>query len=963
MLIHPIHINTFDNSTFFPLFRSYKKQNMKKITQSIGIMLILLISFSSISQETKIPIDNKVKIGKLANGLTYYIRQNKKPEQKVELRLVINAGSVLEDDDQQGLAHMCEHMAFNGTKNFKRNEIVSFLQSIGVGFGNDLNAYTSFDETVYMLPIPTDKPGNIEKGFQVLEDWAHNVTYLDEDIEGERNIILEESRLGKGAEDRMFRKVYPVLFEGSKYANRLPIGVDSIIKNHKYETIRRFYKDWYRPNLMAVVVVGDIDVAQAEAYIKKHFEALTNPANERPRVTTVVPAYTRNTGLVVTDKEATMYQASMVYSSAPSKSATTINEYKDDMIESLFSTILNQRLRDLTQKENPPFLGAGIGFDSYARGYKTFQAQAYLATGDVTKSLTTVVEEIEKVKRFGFTQAELDRAKTNLLIRMERMAKEKDKTESSSYVEEYIRNFLTNEPIPGIEVEYQYHKDLLPTIKLQDVNALANSLKGNNNFVTYINGPDANATSLPTGEGLVSAIKNTASKTDIKAFEEKAVATTLLKRNVTAGKIVATAKNAQLGTTTYTLSNGIKVTIKKTDFKNDEILMSARRFGGQNNYGLEDKYNATYATQVVGSMGVGEFSPTDLRKALTGKVANVSPLFSAVSEGFRGNSSVKDFETMLQLVNLYVYEPRKDTSLYKSFIQKSKSQTAFMLANPQTAFIDTLYTTMYGNNPLAPVAVPKAAYYDKVNMERVLAIYKERFGDMSGMHFTFVGSLPKDTTERLIEKYIASLPVTVKKYNYKDNGVRPITGKINLNVNKGKEEKSLILAMYSGETPYSEDLDLKANAITEVLNIKIIEELREKIQGIYGGGTGVQMEKYPYNHYTIFAQLPCGPAKVDTLLSALNSQIDSLKIKGPSVTNLNKVKLQWIEEAKTAAKENGTWLQKIQDVMLDNESADRFINYEKYVNALTPEQIKATANLLFNGKNVLTAVLKPEAKK
>lgn len=945
------------------LFRNTKSIFMRKSLQTIFGLIVVCISITTLAQNTQLPIDSKVKIGKLANGLTYYIRQNKKPEQKVELRLVVNTGSVMEDDDQRGLAHMCEHMAFNGTKNFKKNEIVSFLQNIGVGFGNDLNAYTSFDETVYMLPIPTDKPGNVEKGFQVLEDWAHNVTYLDEDIEAERNIILEESRLGKGAEDRMFKKVYPVLFEGSKYANRLPIGIDSIIKNHKYETIRRFYKDWYRPNLMAVIVVGDIEPSVAENYIKKHFEGLTNPANERPRINAAVPPYTKNQGIVTTDKEATMYQTSFVYSAFPYKEATTIDEYKNDITESLFSTILNQRLRELTQKENPPFLYGGIGFDSYARGYKSFQAQAVLATGDATKAITTVVEEIEKVKRFGFTQAELDRAKTNLLTSMERMTKEKDKTESSSFVEEYIRNFLTNEPIPGVEAEFQYHKNLMPSIKLEDINAIANNLKANNNFVTYITGPDANASSLPNGEALVNAVKDVANKADIKAYQEKTVSTTLLKRNLTAGKIIATTKNEQLGTTTYTLSNGIKVTIKKTNFKNDEILMSAKRMGGINNYGLEDKYNATYATQVIGSMGIGEYNPTDLRKALTGKIATVSPIFSAVSEGFRGNCSVKDLETMLQLLNLYVYEPRKDTSLYKSFIQKSKSQTVFMMANPQTAFIDTLYSTMYGNNPLAPVAIPKAIYYDKVNLDKVLTIYKEHFNDLSGMHFTFVGSLPKDTTEKLIEKYIASLPATNKKFNYKDNGVRPVKGKINLNVNKGKEEKALILAMFSGEVPYSEDLDMKADAITEVLNIKIIEELREKIQGIYGGGMGAQVEKYPYNNYTIFAQLPCGPAKVDTLLIALNSQIDSIKLYGPSVTNLNKVKLQWIEQAKTAAKENSTWLQKIQDVMLDNKNADRFINYEKYVNALTPEQIKATANILFNGKNVLTAVLKPEAKK
>lgn len=934
-----------------------------QITKKLMLALLIFIIGTSIqAQDTKLPIDPKLKVGKLSNGLTYYIRQNKKPEQKVELRLVINTGSIMEDDDQQGLAHMTEHMAFNGTKNFKKNDIVSYLQKIGVGFGNDLNAYTGFDETVYMLPIPTDKPGNVETGFQILEDWAHNITFLDDDIDGERNIILEESRLGKGAEDRMFRKVYPALFEGSKYANRLPIGIDSIIKTYKYDRIRSYYRDWYRPDLMAVIVVGDIDVAQAESMIKKHFEGLTNPTTERPRTMAAVPAYTKNSGFIVTDKEATIYNATLAYSAVPKKEASTLDEFKADIIQNLFTTIINQRLRELTQKENPPFLGAGVHFDSYARGYESFQAEAVTGNGDIVKALTTTVEEIEKVKRFGFTQAELDRAKINLLTRMERSFKEKDKTESANYVEEYLRNFLTGETIPGIENEYLYHKELLPKITLQDVNAVANDLKGNSNFVTYITGPNANTAALPTGDALIAAVKNTIARNDIKAYEEKAVATNLLKKMPKAGKIVSSTKNAELGTTTYTLSNGIKVTIKKTDFKNDQILMSARRFGGTNNYGVADKYNTNYATSVISAMGIGDFTPNDLRKTLTGKVASVSPTFTNITDGFSGSSSVKDFETMLQLLTLYVTEPRKDTSLFKSFVQKNKSQATFVMADPQSAFVDTLLKTVYHNSPLAPLAIPRGEYFDKIKLDRVIAIYKERFGDMSGMHFTFVGSLPKDTTEQLIEKYIASLPVTAKKFTLKDNGLRTVKGNVKLNVYKGTEDKALILAMYSGDVAYSEDIDLKADALSEVLNIRIIEEIREKMQAIYGGGIYGSLDKYPYGHYTFFAQLPTGGVKADSAVIALNAEIASLKKVGPSQENLDKVKQQWLEQHKTGLKENGTWLQKIQGVLLEGKTADRFLNFEKYANALTIEQLKAAANLLFDGKNVVTGVLKSEKK-
>jgi len=925
------------------------------------LLFALCFSFQLLSQSTKIPIDPNVTIGKLKNGLTYYIRKNKKPEQKVELRLVVNAGSILEDDDQQGLAHMCEHMAFNGTKNFKKNELVSFLQSIGVSFGNDLNAYTSYDETVYILPIPTDKPTNIEKGFQILEDWAHNVTYLDSDIDGERGIILEESRTRKGAFDRFNKKITPVLLAGSQYAKRQPIGLDSIISNFKYESIRRFYNDWYRPDLMAVIVVGDIEVPAAQAMIESHFAALTNPANERPRKKFGIDAYNSNSALILTDAEATNYGATLAYSASKKEEATTLSEYKNDITKSLFTTIINQRLQELTQKENPPFLGAQAYFGSQIRNYEAFQARSVTVTGDATKSLTSVIEEIEKVKRFGFTQTELDRAKTNILTSFERATKEKDKTESDSYVGEYIRHFLSNEAMPGIETEYQYHKDLVPTITLEDVNAIANPLKSKLNYVAYLTGPEKNKDKLPNNFELLNTINSTVTKPDIIAYEEKAVSTTLFNKKLKAGKILSTTTDPKLQTTIYTLSNGIKVTVKKTDFKNDEILMSARRFGGTNNYGLNDKYNAAFLTQIIGSMGVGEFSPTDLKKALTGKSLSLRPSFGEATEGFSGNSSVKDFESLLQLLNLHVYEPRVDSALFRSFIQKSKSQTTFMMSNPQTYFIDTMLNTSYKNNPLAPISIPKSEYYDKISLNRVMEIYATHFGDMSGMHFTFVGSIP-DNFPQLLEKYIGSLPVSNTVFRYKDNGVRPYGDNTLLNVQRGKDEKAMIIVQYNGETPYSEDLNLKARAIAEVLNIKIIEELREKIQGIYGGRISVGVSQYPYNNYSCFAMLPCGPVKVDTLLQAFNAEVENIKTNGPSVENLNKVKQQWLEQMKTSMKENRYWLQKLESFDVEGADPDRFLNYEKYVQALTPNDLKTTSNLIFNKKNTMTAVLRPEAK-
>jgi len=934
-----------------------------KLLRLFIVFFIVSLSPSLFAQQNlndKLPVDPNVKIGKLSNGLTYYIRQNKKPEQKVELRLVVNAGSILEDDDQQGLAHLSEHMAFNGTKHFKKNDIISFLQSIGVSFGSDLNAYTSFDETVYILPIPTDNPSNIDKGFQILDDWAQNVTDNADDIDGERPIVLEESRLGKGARDRINKKIYPLLFAGSKYADRLPIGIDSIVKNAPYSALRRFYHDWYRPDLMAVIVVGDIDPVKAENLIKKYFSDNKNPANERPRVNAPLPPYQKSVAEVVTDKEATSYAFQVHYSPEKISPDVTLGDYKKDLVKNIFSSLLNQRLRELTQKENPPFVYAGTGFGSDARGYEAFQA--YIGTGnsDSLTGLKAFQEEMERVIKYGFTKPELDRSKADMLNYIEQAYKEKDKTESANYASEYIRNFLTQEPIPGIANEEKYYKELLPQIALEDINSVAKKLSENTNEFIALTGPQpADGKTLPT-DAQILAVKAEVSKMDIKPYEEKAVSTVLLTQKPVPGKITSIKKDNVLGTTDFTLSNGVTVTFKHTDFKNDQVLMSAVRPGGKNTYGIGDKYNAEYMIPVINSMGIGNFSPVDLKKALSGKTVSVAPSFESNSNGFSGSSSLKDVESMMQLIYLYGTSPRVDTSLFRSFIQKNKAQLAFLSANPQVVFIDSLFKVLYHNSPLAPISVPKSEYFDALNLDRIMQMYKENFEDANEMHFTFVGNITESELKPLLEKYIASLPASSKKFRYVDNKLRPVKGKVDVDVYKGKEPKALIIGVYSGEVPYSDALELKAQAISEILNIRIIDNLREKIQGIYGGGTDVQFEKIPYAHYTFFLQLPCGPEKVDTLLQAANAEIQALVKNGPTKEDLEKVKKQWVEQHKVHIKENDAWLYQLQSFNFPGDNPDYFLHYEKYVNALTQKDIQDAAKLLLSTKNVVMGILRPE---
>jgi zinc protease len=667
---------------------------------------------------------------------------------------------------------------------------------------------------------------------------------------------------------------------------------------------------------------------------------------------------------VVTDKEATNYSTSVYYSAQPQKQSSTLGEYKDDIIKQLFSGLINQRLRELTQKENPPFIAAGLGFSNLARGYEQPYISVITGENDTRRGLESALEEVEKVKRFGFTAPELDRLKKSIMASVERQYNERDKSESYNFVEEYISHYLEGEAIPGIENEFNYYKQLMPAITLEDVNTMAKKFaETSGNYFAMLMGPDGSGTvKLPTPEEIL-GIAAAVAKKDVKPYEEKAIATNLLNKMPKAGKVVKETKDATWDATVWELSNGVKVTVKKTEYKNDQILMGGRRPGGTGSYGIEDKFNVTYATGISEAMGIGEFNPIDLQKTLSGKVASARAILSGTQDGFSGSSNIKDLETMLQLLYLRATSPRKDTALFRSFVQRSKSQMAFAMANPQTAFIDSLIGMLYDNNPMAPIAVPKPEYFDKINVDRALAIYNERMGDATGMHFVFIGSVDEAVLKPLVETYIASLPASGKKFDWKDNGVRTVKGQKQLDFYKGEAQQSLILAFHSGEVPYSEDLELKADAISEILNIRIIEELREKIQGIYSGGTSAAVEKIPYNNFQIVFQLPCGPEKVDTLMLAMNAEIEALKKNGPSEEVLNKVKQQWIESYKTSLQENGTWLNRILRDRFPGADADRFLNYEKYVNSLTPAQIKVAANMLLSGKNVFTAILRPEPKK
>ena len=939
---------------------------MKKTsTFSLGLLFFLcgMISFETVFSQFdlngKLPIDPNVKIGKLPNGLTYYIRKNVKPEKKVQLRLAVNAGSILEDADQQGLAHMMEHMNFNGSSHFPKNELVSYLQSIGVQFGADLNAYTGFDETVYILPIPTDDSLKVDKGFTILEDWAGNATLSVEEIDKERGVVLEESRLGKGANERMRNKYFPVLLNGSKYSERLPIGKDSILKNFKAESFVRFYKTWYRPNLMSVIVVGDIDPAYAEKEIIKHFSHFKNPVNAKPRPKEIAIAERKEAaGMVLTDKEQPRNILQVFNYVEKDKTIATWGEYRQSIIENLFNTIISQRFSEMTQQPNPPFIFGTATFGGFIRGYRSFMNIALLNDRPVKDAIDALISGTESVKKFGVLPSELERAKSSLLNQIERAYKDKDKTESSELVNVYLNNFLTNSPAIGISDQTSFIKQILPAITLDEVNALTKRMETKQGKFSLLMASDKSKNPLPSDKEL-NALIDAAHLIPVKAYEEKVVAKSLINKAPVAGKVVNETINKSLGTTNWELNNGITISIKQTDFSNDEIKMDSWRWGGITKYPIEDKMNATTAATSIQVMGISDMSPTDLRKFLSGKSVSATPYLNANDEGIEGSSSVKDFETLLQLVHLYFTQPRLDSSLFKGFISSQKSSIANMKANPNFFFADTLNKIQYKDHPWAP-NFPTVADFDQINLARTFAIYKEIFGNAYGIHFTFVGNIDPVKVKSLLETYLGSLPGTAKEINFKDVGLRPVKGVVDAVVNKGTAKQSRVNIIFSGEAKYSLDERLKLLALTEVMNIKILETLREQMSGIYGGGMRGSLTNRPYNNYNISIGFPCGPENVDKLTTALFSILNEAIDKGIEQKDLDKVKETLKKQNQDLIKQNDYWLDAMSKAFIEKDDPMWILEYNQKVDALTTVELQSLAKKYFNMQNYIKAVLNPE---
>ena len=906
----------------------------------------------------ELPIDPKVRIGTLPNGIRYYIRQNEKPEKRAELRLVVNAGSVLEDDDQLGLAHFLEHTAFNGTTNFKKNELVNYLESIGVRFGADLNAYTGFDETVYILPVPTDSAHIVEKAFQILEDWAHGQLFDPTEITNERGIVVEEWRGRKGADDRMFQQWLPIALKDSRYARRLPIGTKESIETANAERLRRFYQDWYRPDLMAVVAVGDFDPARIETLIRQHFSRIAPKANPRPRTVPEVPANRAPLVAIATDREATSSAVDVIFK-IPTQKTTTVGDYRRDLIEGLYLGMLNNRFAEISRRPDAPFLGAGASKGNfYARSIDAFSLSAGVKDGGIAAGLEALLTEAKRVDQFGFLESELARQKQAVLRAYERGYAERDKTVSGVFVSEYVGNFLHGEAIPGIEYEYRLTQQLMPTVTLQDVNRLAREWITDDNRVIIAQAPIKDGVKVPTEAELL-AVFDKAAKATVVAWTETLSDAPLLPSVPAPGRVVSTRAIPAVGLTEWRLSNGARVLIKPTDFKADEVLLNAYSDGGTSLASDADYMSAVLASQIVGLGGLGSFNRTDLAKKLTGKAAGVGASIGTTSEGLSGRASPKDLETLFELIHLQFTAPRLDSTAFRAFSNQVMPQLENRGSSPEQVFSDTVQVTMsqghHRGRPITP------AVFREVDIARSYAFFRDRFADASDFTFLFVGNVSPDSLKPLVEKYIATLPAQGRRETWKAVTPTMPKGVIEKTVRKGTEPKATTIMAFTGPFVYTPENRFMLRALTDVFQIKLNETLREQLGGTYSPSVGGNPTRVPHPEYMVRVDFESSPQNVETLTKTVLALIDTLKTRGPSAADVEKVKEQLTRTRETDLKTNAYWAGNIASRDQAGEDIAGLLEpYDRMIRGLTPAQVQQAARLYFDTRNYARFVLLPE---
>ena len=904
----------------------------------------------------RIPIDARVRLDTLANGLVYYIRENTEPAGRVQLRLVVNAGSILEDDDQKGLAHFVEHMLFNGTQRFHEQELVDFFERSGMRFGPDINAYTSFDETVYRLEAPTDSAAVLRKGFAVLEEWAAHATLSSEEIEKERGVVVEEWRRGLGAFGRIRDQVLPVLLHGSRYAERLPIGDTLVLQHSPHDALRRYYRDWYRTDLMAVIVVGDIEADTAEALIHKHFAAL--PASAAPRPQYDVPSHEETLYKVAADPEYPFVNIE-IYFKKRAEQVEIVGDFRRFLLGRLFTGMLNRRLAEIARDgARAPFLWGRVSRGALVRPSLFHSLAAQVEEDSITAGLGALLTEAARARRHGFTQPELDRQKLQLLRAYEHSNNEREHTNSSVHAQQYVGHFLRGSPIPGIGYEFDLAGKLMDGITLAEVDAQVRERLTESDRVVLVSMPEKEGLERPSEEDLA-AVFTRVEHMDIDPYVEEVTLGPLLPVVPDPVAIAQEREIPELGITEHRLANGIRLILKPTEFKQDEVRFTAFSEGGTSLADDEDYFTSALADILIQKGGVGSFDQSALVKRLSGKSVSVAPFIGELSEGLSGQASPSDLQTLFQLIHLYVTSPRADSLALLSFQNQQRSMLQNRQALPATAFQDSLRAALYGDHPRrAPLTV---AVIDSLDLDKALAFYHDRFADTDDFTFIFVGNFQPDTLKALAQTYLGTLPASPREETWRDNHVELPLGSVVKEARGGRDPQSRVGIIFHGPFDYHRALRHRLQSLEAILDIRLREELREARGGIYGASVTSSATDKPDPQYTISIFFGCAPERVSELTQAVFSEIDRITEGDGLEDDLAKVLEQQRRSQETSLEQNSFWLSTLRFYYgQEEESVFDLLNLDELINTITTEDIQQAARDWLGDRYVQVTLI-PEA--
>jgi len=932
---------------------------MKKLLLSITLLCAAMVSAQEAPE--KLPMDPEVRYGRLDNGLTYYIRHNEQPKQRAEFHIAQAVGAILEEDNQNGLAHFLEHMAFNGTQHFPGKGIINYFESIGVNFGGNINAYTSIDETVYRLSdVPTYRAGIVDSALLVMHDWSCGLLLLDEEIDAERGVILEEWRTGRTAQRRMWKEMRALMYPGTQYAKRDVIGDTAVINNFEYQALRDYYHKWYGPDNQAIIVVGDINVDTIEAKIKALWADVPRRTNYGER-----PIYTVNHNdkplvAIVTDPEAQGTRITLEYKfdQLPEALQQTAQEYTLNMVRGLACDMFNNRMSDLSHDPNASFSGAGCYYGEVAKRMDAFMAVIIPKEGRETEAYNDLVYQLEKMHRYGFTNAELERVKNDKMTAMETYFNERNTRKNITLARECIRHFENGETMPGAQWEYEMTQAFLPLIPLEKVNQLAQSLIHANPTIA-ISAPAKEGVHIPSPEAIVATIA-AQGELAIEAPQEEKIDTELVKKAPHKGKIKSTKQNEELGYTEWTLNNGIKVVIKPTTFKADEILMQGFSKGGMTQVKTEDLPSAKLATTIVGMSGIGTFTMPQLEKALAGKTVSVSPEIAENMERMNGSSTVKDLETMLQLTYLYFTAPRRDEEAYQTTMNLLHNQLINRDKNPKTIFSDSVQMMASNHSDRTPIV--NLQLMEKVSLDKALEIYKERFANPGDFTFVFVGNIdPADAkVQELICQWLGGLKTKKTREEVIDHHVR-VTPGMQKNYFTRKMETTTAsnrIQYTSYDMPYSLANDLNMEMIGRILSTRYLESIREREGGSYGVATYGDMSILPVPRASLIMQFDTDPKKQERLMEIIHEEVQTIIKDGPLATDLQKEKESMLKDYQEDLENNKYWRSAL--YLYYMYGINNIRDYKPAVEAITAQTVQQTLKQLVSAGNVFEVVMFPE---